>query len=403
MPTFLYRVARSDGTTLDGQLDSDNESLARAQLEGQGLLVFRLQPKGSWSSVVSVSIQTRGRISLQEFLIFNQELLALIRAGLPVLRVFDLLIERARHAGFRRILEGVREDIRGGASASEALSRHPTYFPDLYIASIRAGEQAGNLTEVLQRYIVHLKLMIGLRQKVTKALLYPAFLVLIGIVVVAFMLGYVLPVFMEVYQGSAKSLPYATQLLITVVERGQVYLLPAVVSVVVMGITLWSWYRTAPGRALLDRVLLRLPWLGDMLMRHHTIQFTRTLATVLSGGTPLVEALRIARGAVSNRFMAAGLAGVVVQIQEGTTLAASLEQHKVVPRLALEMLAVGEETGSLEIMLRDVAEFYEGEMDFQLGQLTAAIEPVLLLLMGIVVGTIVIVMYLPVFEMAGAV
>ncbi len=222
MPTFLYRVARSDGTTLDGQLDSDNESLARAQLEGQGLLVFRLQPKGSWSSVVSVSIQTRGRISLQEFLIFNQELLALIRAGLPVLRVFDLLIERARHAGFRRILEGVREDIRGGASASEALSRHPTYFPDLYIASIRAGEQAGNLTEVLQRYIVHLKLMIGLRQKVTKALLYPAFLVLIGIVVVAFMLGYVLPVFMEVYEGSAKSLPYATQLLITVVERGQV-------------------------------------------------------------------------------------------------------------------------------------------------------------------------------------
>ena len=403
MPTFLYRVARSDGTTLDGQLDSDNESLARAQLEGQGLLVFRLQPKGSWSSVASVSIQTRGRISLQEFLIFNQELLALIRAGLPVLRVFDLLIERARHAGFRRILEGVREDIRGGASASEALSRHPTYFPDLYIASIRAGEQAGNLTEVLQRYIVHLKLMIGLRQKITKALLYPAFLVLIGIVVVAFMLGYVLPVFMEVYEGSAKSLPYATQLLITVVERGQVYLLPAVVSVVVMGITLWSWYRTAPGRALLDRVLLRLPWLGDMLMRHHTIQFTRTLATVLSGGTPLVEALRIARGAVSNRFMAAGLAGVVVQIQEGTTLAASLEQHKVVPRLALEMLAVGEETGSLEIMLRDVAEFYEGEMDFQLGQLTAAIEPVLLLLMGIVVGTIVIVMYLPVFEMAGAV
>ena len=365
--------------------------------------MFRLQPKGSWSSVASVSIQTRGRISLQEFLIFNQELLALIRAGLPVLRVFDLLIERARHAGFRRILEGVREDIRGGASASEALSRHPTYFPELYIASIRAGEQAGNLTEVLQRYIVHLKLMIGLRQKVTKALLYPAFLVLIGIVVVAFMLGYVLPVFMEVYQGSAKSLPYATQLLITVVERGQAYLLPAVVSVVVMGITLWSWYRTAPGRALLDRVLLRLPWLGDMLMRHHTIQFTRTLATVLSGGTPLVEALRIARGAVSNRFMAAGLAGVVVQIQEGTTLAASLEQHKVVPRLALEMLAVGEETGSLEIMLRDVAEFYEGEMDFQLGQLTAAIEPVLLLLMGIVVGTIVIVMYLPVFEMAGAV
>ncbi len=402
MPTFLYRAARPDGTTLDGQLEGDNESLARAQLEGQGLLVFQLRPKGGFSSITSVSIRGRGKISLQEFLIFNQELLALIKAGLPILRVFDLLIERARQAGFRVILEGVREDIRGGASASEALSRHPTCFPELYIASIRAGEQAGNLSEVLQRYIAHLKLMIGLRQKITKALFYPAFLVLVGVVVIAFLLGYVLPVFMEVYQQSATSLPYATQLLLTVVQRGQTYMLTAGVAVLVMGIALWSWYRTSTGRALCDRLLLRLPWLGDMLIKHHTIQFTRTLATVLAGGTPLVHALEIARGSVSNRFLAGGLDSAVVQIREGATLWASLDKYQVVPRLALEMLAVGEETGSLEIMLRDVAEFYEGEMEYRLDQLTAAIEPILLLVMGVVVGTIVIVMYLPIFEIAGS-
>ncbi len=371
-------------------------------MEGQGLLVFQLRPKGGFSSITSVSIRGRGKISLQEFLIFNQELLALLKAGLPILRVFDLLIERARQAGFRVFRQGGGSVTRGGASTSEALSRHPTCFPELYIASIRAGEQAGNLSEVLQRYIAHLKLMIGLRQKITKALFYPAFLVLVGVVVIAFLLGYVLPVFMEVYQQSATSLPYATQLLLTVVQRGQTYMLTAGVAVLVMGIALWSWYRTSTGRALCDRLLLRLPWLGDMLIKHHTIQFTRTLATVLAGGTPLVHALEIARGSVSNRFLAGGLDGAVVQIREGATLWASLDKYQVVPRLALEMLAVGEETGSLEIMLRDVAEFYEGEMEYRLDQLTAAIEPILLLVMGVVVGTIVIVMYLPIFEIAGS-
>ena len=159
MPTFLYRVARSDGTTLDGQIESESEGVARAQLEGEGLLVLQLRRKGDWSSLSSPSTRSQGKIPIQEFLIYNQELLALIKAGLPILRVCDLLIERTRHSGFRAALELVRQDIRGGASASDAFSRHPTYFPELYIASIKAGEQAGNLPEVLQRYIQHLKLM----------------------------------------------------------------------------------------------------------------------------------------------------------------------------------------------------------------------------------------------------
>ncbi len=402
MPVFQYRVARSDGTTLEGQIEGNSEGAARSQLEGQGLLVFQLRRQGSWSTLASASTQRHGKIALQEFLIFNQELVALIKAGLPILKVWDLLIERAKHAGFRAVLESVRQDIRGGASASEALSRHPVHFPELYIASVKAGEQSGNLPEVLQRYIQHLKLMIGLRQKIVKALAYPSFLVVASAIVLAFFLLFVIPTFMEIYADSSKSLPFATQVLMSAVSMFQGLLLPGIIGLIIGGVAFRVWYRTAGGRLLWDGVFLNIPWIGDMLQKQYTIQFTRTLATVVSGGTPLVEALQIARGAISNRRLSTGLAAAVTEIREGAALAAALGRHRILPRVALEMVAVGEETGSLELMLRDVAEFYEGEMDFRLGQLATWIETALLLTMGVVVGTIVIIMYLPVFQMAGA-
>src|SRR5206468_12330964 len=182
MPSYLYRAARADGTTLEGQAEGEDEQAVRAELENQGFLVFRLRPLGAWPAILGSGLWGRKRgIPLQEFLVFNQELLALVKAGLPVLRVWDLLIERASHSGFQQALRTVRQDIRGGASASEALAKHPIHFSELYIATVKAGEQSGNLAEVLQRFIAYLKLMIGLRQKVSKALAYPGFLVLAGI------------------------------------------------------------------------------------------------------------------------------------------------------------------------------------------------------------------------------
>ena len=396
MPVFLYRVARPDGTTVEGQIEGDDEGMARARLEGQGYLVFRLQRRGGWLAAQTGLLRRWGKVSLQEFLIFNQELLALVKAGLPILRVWDLLIERAQHPAFQATLRAVRQDIRGGAATSDALARHPDQFSELYIASVRAGEQSGNLPEVLQRYIAYLKLMIGLRQKMTKALAYPAFLVVVGIAVVGFLLTYVMPTFVAVYGETARSLPPATQALIALVRSVQAHLLTAGLVLAGAGIGFRMWYRTPRGRLTWDRILLKLPILGEVLVRHHTIQLTRTLGTVLGGGTPLVDALQIARGAVSNRMVTA-----VGQIREGGTLAVALDAPKILPRLALEMVAVGEETGSLETMLREVAEFYEGELDLRLSQLTTWIEPVLLLVMGVLVGAIVIIMYLPVFQMAG--
>jgi type IV pilus assembly protein PilC len=336
-------------------------------------------------------------------LVFNQELLALVKSGLPVLRVWDLLIERAGHAGFQKALRDVREAIRGGSSASDALATHPAYFPELYIATVKAGEQSGNLPEVLQRYITYLKLMIGLRQKVIKALSYPLFLVLIGLAVIGFLLTYVMPTFVSVYGESAKTLPWATQALLDLVKNAESRLLPVAVLLIGLVLGVRAYYATPAGHLAIDRLILKFPLFGPIAIKHNTVQLTRTLGTILAGGTPLVDALQSARGAVSNRWISQGMAGAVNEIREGVTLAAALDRPKVLPKLAIEMLSVGEETGSLDGMLRDVAEFYEADLDTRLTQLTTWIEPALLLVMGVLVGGIVIVMYLPVFQMAGTV
>jgi len=335
--------------------------------------------------------------------VFNQELFALVKSGLPVLRVWDLLIERAGHAGFRHTLRDVREDIRGGSSASDALARHPSYFSELYIATVKAGEQSGNLQEVLQRYITYLKLMIGLRQKVIKALSYPMFLILIGLAVIGFLLTYVMPTFVSVYGESAKTLPWATQSLLDLVKNAESRLLPMAMLVIGLVLGVRAYYATPAGHLAIDRLILKFPLFGPIAIKHNTVQLTRTLGTILASGTPLVDALQNARGAVSNRWISQGMVGAVNEIREGVTLAAALDRPKVLPRLAIAMLSVGEETGSLDAMLRDVAEFYEADLDTRLTQVTTWIEPALLLVMGVLVGGIVIVMYLPVFQMAGTV
>jgi len=401
MAVFAYRVARPDGSTLEGQIEGDEEPVVRAKLESQGFLIFQLKRRGLAPARTVLDLAAFRGLPLGEFLIFNQELLALVKAGLPVLRVWDLLIERARHEGFQQALRMVRQDIRGGASASEALSRHSGYFSDLYVATVRAGEQSGNLAEVLKRFIAYLKLMIGVRHKIAKALAYPAFLVLTGVAVIGFLLTYVMPTFISVYAESAKSLPVVTQLLIDAATTANMYVVPALALLITLLLSARAYYATPHGRLAVDRLLLRIPVFGSLLIKHHTIQLARTLGTILAGGTPLVEALHITKSAVSNRYIAGGLTDAVDEIREGTTLAAALDRPKVFPKLAIEMLSVGEETGSLEVMMHDVAEFYEADLDLRLTQLTTWIEPMLLLIMGILVGSIVVIMYLPVFQMAG--
>lgn len=403
MPIFHYRAARPNGTTVEAQIDAVDERAVRSQLEREGLILLNLRGQHQAKQGVTARRWFGKKVSIYEFLIFNQELLALLRAGVPVLQVWDLLIERAEHEAFQQTLKAVREDIRGGSAASEAMGRHPRMFSELYVATIRAGEQAGNLPTVLQRYVQYLKLMIGLRQKVAKALAYPAFLVLIGAAVIGFLLVYVMPTFVGVYGDSAQTLPPATQTLLDLIAFLQAQFVP-LLSVIVMAVVGLRAYRATPaGRETTDRLVLRLPGIGPVLIQHNTVQLVQTLATVLAGGIPLVDALQVASGAVGNRHVGRGVLAAVERVRQGDPLAASLAEQGVLPKLATAMVSVGEETGALETMLKDIGEFYESSLDLKLTQMTTWIEPILLLVMGVLVGTIVVIMYLPVFQMAGTI
>lgn len=402
MPQFRYRAARPDGTMVDELMDADSEIAVRSQLESKGWLLFSLE---GTSRAASFTLPTwhSHRLSLREFLIFNQEFLALTKAGLPILKALDLLAARTAHPAFQAALQGVRAEIRGGASISDAMGMYSDQFPELYRASIRSGEHSGHLVDVLQRYIAYMKLVIATKEKVVKAMAYPAFLIIVGMAVVGFLLAYVMPTFADIYGQNKTSLPGPTRLLLTAVEHGRDWLPWLAAGLFGLGAGLYKWVRTTIGKAHLDRLSLHVPIIGDVLLKNQIVRMARTLSTVLAGGIPLLSALQITSGAVTNRVLSQAIDRATDRVREGAGLAASLKQEGLFPQMTLEMIEVGETTGSLETMLNDVAEFHEGELDLRLSQITTWIEPALLLVMGFIVGGIVIVMYLPVFQIAGTV
>ncbi len=402
MPVFHYRAARPDGSIIEQDVEGDTYQHIQTQLEGQGLLVLNLSGSGKSGAFTSLTSRQRP-ISLRDFMVFNQEFLALVKAGLPMLRCFDLLTERANKGGFQSALQSVRESIRGGSAISEAMAQHPIYFPELYQASLRAGEQAGNLPEVLARYISYLKMVIGVKEKVVKATIYPAFLLGFGIIVTLGLLFFVLPSFAEVYNESHVELPWLTQVLLTITNSASQWLIGLVLTFIIgLGVFFW-WRQTPQGQWQLHWLLLHAPLLGPIFLKNQVIGLTRTLSTILGGGIPLLTALQVTATSMPNKVFARALQAVIQQVREGNSLSSALKQEQFLPRLTLEMIEVGETTGSLETMLLEVAEFHEGELDYHLSRLMTWIEPIFIISIGIILGGIVIALYLPMFDMAGGV
>lgn len=401
MGQFRYKAAHPDGRITQSTTDGDTLLAVRSQLEAEGLTILSIHEQTrDWSPAWLP--RSHRRLSLREFLIFNQELVTLVKSGIPILQVFDLLTVRTDQAPFRAALEGVRAEIRGGAAISDAMARFPTYFSELYRASVRAGEQTGHLVDVLQRYLTYLKMLIGIREKVTKALAYPAFLVMAGAGVMVFLASYVLPTFSDIYAQNKSELPTATRLLLTFIDevrQGFVWILGTICGFALLGV--W-WGRAPQGRQSLQRASLALPVIGAVVLKSHIVRMARTLSTVLAGGIPLVTALEITGDAMTHPTIALALRHVADGVRQGVGLAAALKQQSIVPPMTLRMIEVGEMTGTLEQMLDDVAEFHEGELDLRLNQLTTWIEPLLLLVMGILVGGLVTIMYLPIFQLAGS-
>lgn len=403
MPTFSCRIATADGTIKEETIEGTSETNLRESLEKKGYLVFSVRRSLNLFDFLKFSIKKGKRLPPVEFLIFNSELIALIKAGLPILKTFELLEGRMVHPGFREGLAEVRKDIAGGSSISDALSRQKAFFPEIYISSIRAGEKSGNLVEILNRYILFYKRILSVRKKVVLALTYPAFLSVVGVAVVIFLLTYVLPTFSEIYTDSRQELPWITQALISLVH----FLRVNVIWILLAGAGLvWfflSWKESKKGRPLWHAFLLKVPILGELLRVQQIIMVGRTLSTVLKGGIPLVNSLEMVGESLPNEPYKKKISGVIHRVREGAGLSASFSAVSLMPKIAVEMVEVGETTGSLEEMLDQVAEFHEEVLDQKLGRITTWVEPVLLLVMGVVVAVILIAIYLPIFNLAGTI
>ena len=390
MPVFIYKAVREDGTSFTEEAMAADAGELRRDLEGRGFLVLSLSKKKT---------SLRGRSSTKDFLLFNQEFATLIKAGLPILQALEILHKRTEKPGFRSALESIIHDIKGGMSLSDAMARHPAYFTLLYTATVRAGEKSGALVDVLTRFITYQKKMIAVMSKLKLSLAYPAFLVAALIAVLTLFFLYVIPSFTKMYSDQAGHLPALTMLLITftdVLTRFAPFILAGLVA---LGFGVSMWKKTDAGRTALDGLKLKIPLLRSLIIQYLLAQITRTLATVLRGGIPLVQALDTTAGVINNRVMAMRLAEVRTLVTEGVSLAAAFERTRLAPDMTVRMIEVGESSGDLPGMLEDVADFYDQEVENRMTAITTMIEPVLMLAMGVVMATIVVALYLPIFEM----
>ena len=368
----------------------------RDRFASQGYLVYWVKPQGILSGGLSLR---RGRkLKQSTFLVFNQQFLTLIKAGLPILNSLDLLLKRQRDRHLQQILENVRERVKGGELLSDAFAAH-RMVPKIYTTTLMAGEKSGNIDEVLTRYINFQRLAMTFRKKLFVSLIYPTLLVTVVTIMVMFLFTYVVPKFAELFESLNAKLPTITLFMLAVGENAQKYFPFLIVGLVLAVFVFWQWRKTDRGADQIDRVILSLPLLGGIRLKHQVATFSRMLSTLLQGGLPLVPSMETAGTSMTSRRILKGVMRASTRVREGQGLASSLEEQNIFPDLAVEMIEVGESTGALPAMLNSVAEFYEEDVQTALNASMALIEPLILMIMAVFVGGVLISLYLPIFTL----
>jgi type IV pilus assembly protein PilC len=399
---FRCRLGTAGGEIIEGVYVADTEAHLRRELEDKGLFVLSLQRRGVLPAF-GVSSARRRRVGRQELLVFNQELATLLKAGMPLVQSLDILRQRVANPTFKSVLDGVYEKVKAGTALSDAFSEHPDLFPAVYSASLMAGERAGNLDEVIRRYVAYEKVIGAVKRRTISALIYPMILVTMMVILIGIIVFRVVPAFSEFYGQFGRQLPLSTRIIIAVSRTviGNVGVI--VGGLAILGIALASWWKRPGQRTRVDRLLLELPWAGDTIRKFSTSQLARTVATLLGGGIPLVNALEIASRSMTNRYLASELGDVTQSVREGESFAAGLRERGVFPDVAVKMVEVGESTGALQEMLVSLAEFYEEEVETEVARFITLIEPVILIVMGAVIALVVLALYMPLFELGSVV
>jgi type IV pilus assembly protein PilC len=395
---FRCRLASPNGEIVEGIYVAETEAHLRHELEDKGLYVLSLRPKGSIAGV-GIRLPQRRGLNSREFLVFNQELATLLKAGMPLVQSLGLLKSRVTSPTFRSVLNDVHEKVRSGTALSDAFASHGDLFARVYTASLFAGERSGNLETVLRRYVEYTRVISSVKRKTISALIYPAILIALALGLVNIIVLKVVPAFADYYAGFGADLPLATRVIVMASSILRSYLLLIVVALAVAIVGLVTWVRQPGQKARADRLLLGLPMLGDVARKFSTSQMARTLATLLGGGLPLVNALDIAARSVGNQYMAAQLEAVAGRVREGESLAVALESRGAFPEVAVKMAEVGESTGALQDMLNTVADFYDEEIATKMERFVTLVEPVLLVIMGAVIAGLLLALYMPLFQL----
>jgi type IV pilus assembly protein PilC len=403
MPTFTYKGVKSDGGVVAAEITAADERAAARQLRSQGITVQSLAAKraaagGFDLSNLPIIGSFMGGVRSRDVSVFTRQFATMISAGLPLVQCLQALGQQAERKRFQEIIARVAADVEGGATLSEAMARHPKIFDELYVNLVHVGEIGGVLDSMLARLAIYMEKSDALKHRVRTAMVYPILVITVAIGVVTFLLIFIIPIFTKFYNQAGVPLPPPTQFVVSLSNFVVGYWWGLIGGAIGTFLGFRAWYRTEQGRLTVDRFLLRAPIFGVLLRKIAVARFTRTLSALISGGVPILDALRITAKTAGNRIVENAVMDARERVTAGQTLAEPLRQSKVFPAMVVQMVSVGEQTGALDNMLGKVADYYEDEVDVAVSGLTALLEPIMIVFLGIVVGGIVISMYLPIFQ-----
>ena len=397
MAEFVVKLADEKGNLSQQVERGYSESEIRERFSQQGYLVYWVKPRGLLSGG-QIAMPGSRKIKLDQFIVFNQQLLTLLKAGLPILHSLELLKKRQQNPFFRSLLENIRDRVKSGEMLSAAFDAQAA-FPKLYTTTLEAGEKSGNLEEVLGRYIAYQRMALSFRKKLIVSMVYPALLVVVVVIMLLFLVTYVVPEFAKLFDNLNAKLPAPTVIMLAVGSVAQKYFVFFIAGLVVLIFGLLRWKKSAQGGRAIEHLLMSTPLLGQVWLKYQVANFSRMMSTLLAGGLPLVPAMETAAPSMGSRLLRASIEEATVDVRGGQPLAKCLDKHKIFPELAVEMIETGESTGALPGMLTSVAEFYEEDVQTALGAALALIEPIILIVMAVFVGGVLMALYLPIFTL----
>ena len=400
MPIYKWEGKAGKGAIKKGEMEAPNEAAIRIHLRQQNIVPTKVVSKGK---EFKISLPFKKKVNQRAIAVFTRQLATMIDAGLPLVQSLEILSSQQEAKLFKNIIREIREDVEGGSTFAGALKKHPATFNELYTNLVVAGEEGGILDTILTRLANYIEKSEALKKKVKSALIYPATIVGVALIVVAILMIFVIPVFETLFKSAGQNLPLPTLIVMTLSKLIKKYVIILIPALILLFYMARKYYQTQNGRAVIDRLLLKLPVFGPLLRKIAVARFSRTLGTLVSSGVPILDGLTIVSRTAGNKTIETAILDARASIREGETIAEPLNRSKIFPPMVIQMISVGESTGALDNMLSKIAEFYEEEVDIAVANLTSLLEPFLMVFLGVVIGGVVIAMYLPIFQMASAV